>query len=400
MKRFSLFHIILFVIFAFITFPITSAFAQSQPSDEELQTQIDTLLQEYNSALNYELANGSTAIEIEDGEKNLILVGESAKKIEILWAETTEKINSLQARTVVEQAPAIATIQVIEPGEPVAYIEKDKSPYDMTSELEKYQTEKYYYWVEIESNQIVQIDLIDHMISSSTISSSPTALEKKTLSFIQLVAPDLILKNMKYLKNNKENENYFFRWEDPLRKINGLMSSFMQVSFRKDGTLLGYVNTFPLLEKSGASINTTFNEVYANGGDYWIWRYGSYTPKENAGYCYIFGWCSPKNCYWTYTSNGASTAKGVWAPNPNTTVKVAAFIPGTQATTIQACYTIKYNGESSLYNRCLIQNDYYDTWVVINTPNLYNVAKVFLVNSTDGESGKKVAWDEISVYTP
>lgn len=69
MKRFSLFHIILFVIFAFITFPITSAFAQSQPSDEELQTQIDTLLQEYNSALNYELANGSTAIEIEDGEK-------------------------------------------------------------------------------------------------------------------------------------------------------------------------------------------------------------------------------------------------------------------------------------------------------------------------------------------
>jgi hypothetical protein len=400
MKKISLSSIALLIMIMILSTTVTNALAQSQPSIEDVEAKIDALLNEYRSELIYELANGNTAIEVDDGERTLILVGESAKKIELLWLETTKKINALQARPEVQQDRAIAAIQIVEPGVHVTYIEKDKSPYDMTSELEKYQTEKYYYWVEVESNQIVQIDLIDHLISSPSNVYSPIDLETKALSFLQLIVPEVELKKMKSLFTNKENENYFFRWEDPLHKINGQVSSFIQVGFRRDGSLLGYVNTFPLLEKTKSSIITSFNEVYANGGDYWIWRYGSYTTADNAGYCYIFGWCSPKNFYWTYTTNGTATAKGVWAPNPNTTVKVAAFIPGTNATTIQACYTIKYNGGASLYNRCIIQNDYYDTWVVINTPNLYSVTKVFLVNSTDGESGRKVAWDEIWVYTP
>lgn len=43
---------------------------------------------------------------------------------------------------------------------------------------------------------------------------------------------------------NKEG-NYFFRWEDPSKKIDGDMNAFVQVGIRKDGWVFSYTYALP-----------------------------------------------------------------------------------------------------------------------------------------------------------
>jgi hypothetical protein len=143
-----------------------------------------------------------------------------------------------------------------------------------------------------------------------------------------------------------------------------------------------------------------FDEYYANGGSYWQWLQGSYNTQNNAGYCYIYGWCSPKNFYWQITCFGCTSAKGRWKPNANGTVKASAFVPSTHATTKQACYRSYYNGGSTLYEKCIRQDIYYDTFVSITSISLYNIRRIDLGNLQDSSTLKEIAWDETHVYTP
>ncbi len=224
---------------------------QSDPAGQDVQEQIDTLMAEYNKALEYELAYGETAVEVDElSEKTTILVGQSSVKIENLWLETVQKMNDLQARAVEEREPAVARIQSIEPGQEVTYLDQDRSPYDRSSKLERYQTDKYCYWVDISTTQVVQIDRVDGHSSGSELLYTESQMEEKAREFIARVTGDVTLSDLAPRFGDKSGENFFFRWEDKTRKIDGEMPAFIQVGFSREGDLIGYVNTFPLLKEA------------------------------------------------------------------------------------------------------------------------------------------------------
>ncbi|MGB9668842.1 MAG: hypothetical protein ACPL0B_00515 [Anaerolineales bacterium] len=374
---------------------------ESTPSpDLDVQEHIEALLKTYNITLANELQNGDT-IEVHDPVEGTIrlLTGKSAAKIEALWQTIILQTNELSARPKEEREKAVRIIQSIEPGD-VTYLDQDRSSYDMITKLERYQTTKFFYSVNIATNQIVEITLVDEFNINLTPLFTQNELEIKAREFITRVAPNT---NLAYLTPNfgtKGSEIFFFRWEDHSRHLTGEMYPFIQIGLSQGGDLVHYVNTLQISTISSTTTTMSFSEIYANGGNYWQWVSGSYNVKNNAGYCYIYGWCSPKNFYYQNTCFGCMSAKGRWKPNPNPTVKARAFIPSTHATTPMACYESYYNGGSSWYEKCINQYIYYNAFVVITSNSLINIRRIDLSNTSDSSTTKEIAWDEIHVYTP
>jgi hypothetical protein len=364
--------------------------------DFSKQEKIDKLLDAYQQALDYEVQNGET-IEVQDPEEGTTreLTGESKTKIEELWQSTVQQINELSARPVEERAKAVQMIQSIEPGD-VVYLDRDRTPYDMSVSLERYQTAQFIYSVDIATNQIIEIVREDEWNINVDPIFSSKELEAKGREFISIVAKDTNLDVLTPSFGNKSGEMFFFKWEDHSRFLSGKITPFILIGFSQGGDLLNYVNTLSL----SATISSTFDEYYANGGSYWQWLQGSYTTKNNAGYCYIYGWCSPKNFYYQNTCYGCVSAKGRWKPNTNPTVKAKAFVPSTHATTRMACYKSYYNGGTTMYEKCINQNIYYDEMVSITSASLYNIRRIDLSNQSDSSTTKEIAWDETYVYTP
>jgi hypothetical protein len=363
--------------------------------DESIQEKIDELLAKYEKELEYELAYGER-IEVDDpvDGKYTRLTGESEKKMEGLWQETVRKINLLKARSPEEQKVAVELIQSLEKGL-VTYLDQDRTAYMPAATLERYQAGKYTYSLDIETNQIIEINLIDDRSYSTEKKYAERELEKMAISFIEKVAPTIKLGNLIPTHGNKEGQTFFFRWEDPSRKLSGGIPAFVQVGFSSAGDLVHFVNTVPLLAYESST--KSFNQIYANGGGYWGWSGSSYATHNNAGYCYIAGWCSPKNVYWSYTQTGWANRTGYWYPNPNSLVRASAFIPSHNATNIQACYASRHS--NGTHNRCINQNVYYNTWVLIVHQNLNNINRIALGNGVDVGTMQN-AWDEVWVYTP
>jgi len=380
---------------------VMPGFAKSQTTlyNQSIQEQIDALIENYQKNLEHELMFGET-VEVEDplDGKITLLAGESAVKIEKLWQETISQVNELSARPPEERDIAVKLIQSLEVDEPVTYIDQDRSPYNPNAKLERYQAGKYIYAVDTATNQIVEITLLDDRIYSTEPIYSKDELEKMAREFIYKIAGDTKLDNLSPQYGDKEGITFFFRWEDKSQKLEGGMAPFIQVGFSQGGDIVHYVNTLPFAKRT--FVATTFNEIYANGGSFWQWLTGSYNTQNNAGYCYIAGWCSPKNFYYQNTCWGCESAKGRWKPNPNSTVKASAFVPSTHATTLMACYRSFYNGGSSLYERCINQSIYYNVWVSITATSLYNIRRIELPNLSDASGTREVAWDEVWVYTP
>jgi hypothetical protein len=370
--------------------------------DPGVQQQVDDLIQAYEKALQDELRFGET-VEVQDPGEGavLMLAGASAEKIETLWLETVRKINELEARPEEAREPAVRLIQAIEPGD-VTYLDRDRSPYDIEADLERYQTSRHIYSVDIATNQVVEITLVDEMSIQTKPVFAVDELEKMAREFVSVVAPGVDLDRLSPTFGDKGGEMFFFRWEDRSATVGGGMPAFIQVGYSQAGDLVHFVNTLPFTGGDGgtAEAAVTFNEVYANGGSYWQWLQGSYNTQNNAGYCYIAGWCSPKNFYWQVTCYGCTSAKGRWKPNADGTERASAFVPSTHATTKQACYFSYYNGGSSSYSKCIRQDIYYDAWVSITSISLYNIRRIDLGNLQDSSTLKEIAWDETWVYTP
>jgi len=400
MKKNTFLVIVISILVLFVTFSFVQA-SNNDPNGE-IQDQVDKLLFEYNKALDLELANGETVVNVdENGEKTKILTGASTEKMRDLWLETLNKINILQARPASEQVNAVAAIKLIESDANVEYLDRDLSPYDRKTELERYQTAEFYYWLSIDTNKIVQIARITSMKVDVNNPSSEAQLEERARAFVVKIAPELDLSKLNPSVGSKNQSHYFFRWEDSSLSIDGKTPVFVQVGLSSKGDLINYVSTFPLLNNQLLAQVLTFNEIYANDGSYWGWKFGPYSVTYNAGYCYIYGWCSPKYFRWTNTVRGSATSNGYWLPNPNTLVNVSAFIPGTDATTLMACYRLFFNGCGTLDVKCISQSEWYDTWVVVSPYNLSNLTKVVLRNNNDGDiANARVAWDEIWVHTP
>jgi hypothetical protein len=221
--------------------------AEATPTpDLSKQEQIDKLLEDYERAVDYELQNGET-IEIQDPEEGTTreLTGESKTKIEELWLSTVQQINELSARPVEERAKAVQMIQSIEPGD-VVYLDRDRTPYDMSVSLERYQTAKFIYSVDIATNQIIKIVPVDEWHFNVNPIYSSKELEAKARAFISNVTKGINLDVLTPSFSNKGGEIFFFRWEDRSRSLSGGMTPFIQVGFSQGGDFFNYENTLSL----------------------------------------------------------------------------------------------------------------------------------------------------------
>lgn len=382
--------------------------------DQSIQKQIDDLLEEYRKALQDELQNGET-IQVEDalGETTIMLAGASAIKIEALWRDTIQKINQLSARSSEERAAAVQIIQAIDQSGDVIYLDRDRSPHDIQAQLERYTTSKFIYSIDVETNQVIEISLVDDANVNLDPNFSQEELERKASGFISLVGAGVDLARLTFSVGEKSDAVFFFRWEDPNALLNGV-PAFIQVGYSQSGDLVHYINTLPFVKQTGVLEGTiatvsskvlaaplfAFSQIYANGGNYWVPLGGSFTTQSNAGFCYP-NRCSPTNFYWASTCYGCTTVSGRWNVNSSLqAVKDSAFVPSTHATTLQACYKSFYNGGASNYNKCINQSVYFNSWVAITSISLYDIRKIELGNVQDSSSLKEIAWDETWVYTP
>jgi hypothetical protein len=129
------------------------------PIPPEAEAEKARLLAEYQKALEFELEHGQTIISAEDG-KTKMLAGKSAEKMDFLWQETVKKIETLIARPVSERALVEAMIEAIDGNKPV-YLERFTLPYNPSAALERYQTGKFFYTVDIATSHVVDISPVD-----------------------------------------------------------------------------------------------------------------------------------------------------------------------------------------------------------------------------------------------
>ncbi|MEO0248367.1 MAG: hypothetical protein ABIN58_02265 [candidate division WOR-3 bacterium] len=389
------------------------------PISPEAQKEKARLLAEYQKALEHELQYGETVISPEDG-KTRILVGRSAEKIAYLWQETVKKIETAVARPASEREPVEKMIEAISGSSPV-YLERFTLPYNPSAALERYRAGKFFYTVDIASSQVVDVSPVDVSVfpphsRESALSKghySQIELEERARAYIQSVAGDINLSILQPAFGDKEGRIYFFRWEDPSRSLYDGNAPFVQVAISSlDGEIRHYVNTLPLamthsqavLQKIGVlprKVRAVFNEVYANGGLYWAWlsNGGSADTTSNAGYCYIAGWCSPKNFYWswtdatTYPPQNEPYINGKWTTNVTTeSTRLYAFIPSQNATAY-ARYTAKINNGATTVTTVIDQEIYYNVWVFLL--GYYPQFTQVTLDNNDDIANYKVAWDEV-----
>lgn len=395
------------------------------PISPEAQKEKDRLLAEFDKAVEFEFQHGQTAISPEDG-KTKILTGKSAEKIGLLWQETMKKIEDVIARPATEREPIERMIEVIDGNKPI-YLERFTLPYSPSAALERYQTNKFFYTVDIDSSQIVDISPVDitvfplHSLNSDALKGlySQAELQERARTYIRTVAGDIDFDALKPAFSDKEGRIYFFKWEDPSRTLDDGTVPFIQVAFSSlDGGFRTYVNTLPMamprsqamLQKAGmfpAVVKAVFTEYYANGSaTYWSWlsNGGSADTHTNAGYCYIAGWCSPKNFYWSWTDATVNPPQneplinGKWTTNVTTeSTRLYAFIPSTDATAY-AKYTAKMNnGTPTTVTKVIDQEIYSDVWVFLL--GYYPKFSQVTLDNNDDIANYKVAWDETLLCT-
>lgn len=409
--------ILLIGLFMGIVVPVLAQ-ESTPPIPPESQQEKERLLTEYEAALEFELKYGETAINPEDG--TIVLIGESAAKMDSLWQKTVRQIEDAIARPPESRVATENRIAAIDGNYP-EYVSRAVFIYNPSIAIEKYQTEKYFYTVDIASGQILEIMPIDSTRFRREFDDKETvysqdALEKMALTLISAVSEDVDISSLQPIFSDKNERNYFFRWENSASKLPDGMTSFIQVGLSAKGELLNYVNTLSagikqektFLQQIGVfptSVLASFNELYANGGGYWSWlkNGSSATIKSNAGYCYIVGWCSPKNFYWSYTDATTYPPKnepyinGQWDVNPSSQyIYLYAFIPSTNATAYSR-YTASYDNGTKWDGATIDQEIYSNVWAFVLGPH-FNYGVVRLDNNDD-IAGYKVAYDEVMLCT-
>ncbi|MBI3340539.1 MAG: hypothetical protein HY022_10465 [Chloroflexi bacterium] len=217
-------------------------------------------------------------------------------------------------------------------------------------------------------------------------------LEAMAISFISTHAPGVDIKALIPAYGNKEEVNYFFRWEDVSGKTLVGMRPFIQVGFSRGGDLLSYTNTLGL---PALAPTITGDIVYSNGGNYWR-QYGpsQYWYYVNGqGWCGKYSTCTP--AYMQYTWAGSTKSNYARWDNIDYAqyATLKAFIPIVNSTSTRAPYYVRANGTT--YGPYLLnQFNYNDQWVPIVTLN--NIQWVELDDNT-GETNKQIGFDEIDL---
>ena len=193
----------------------------------------------------------------------------------------------------------------------------------------------------------------------------------------------------------------FFRWEDRNRALDVKGTPpFIQVGFSPDGTLLNYVNTLGLLGADPNTVTTSLAGVYvyANGGNYYT-RYGPsqwWSTAWNQGFCYLAGWCNPKNMEYTWSKRTLPADNYArWKPiYTKQDGNLFAFVPCIHAGTRAAKYNITYASGSYQgieRNQAPVCND----WLFIG--RYYSIEEVVLTDVTTDDPIAEVGFDELKI---
>jgi hypothetical protein len=291
---------------------------------------------------------------------------------------------------------------------PIMYERTSRSSYNEDT-VNIFFVGKNQYEVSVKNPQIVQFGPRPRTIEESepvnvdfSVKCDPKKLRQIAYEFATKYSP-VSLSNLTESTNRKDDLVYFFRWENNVKKIDGI-PAFIQIGITCAGDLVSYTN---ILDLKDSQINSSINRaagvyIYANNGNNYV-EYGPsryWWTSNNEGYCStrFATWCNPKYMKYTYES-WVSTNRAVWYhlayEGGVGTHKI--FIPRVNGTTRWASYTITYDGGSSA-SFALDQLLYSDVWVPTRT--LYAIANTWLSDTPfayQSPSGKKIAFDEIQV---
>jgi hypothetical protein len=367
------------------------------PTDEDVERRVAALLERHEATLRQEISNAETQPADDQGDDQRHFAGASAVRAQASWEQTKAQIDTLRARPAEARREAVRRIRSVDQDPDVEYMGQSATPYSASARVEWYRTNNRSYSVDPHTNRIVEIHLLDQTGASAAPLQSPAVLEAKARAVVAQGHGDLDLRSLRLTIGSKAGFSHFFRWTANDGDSDNRNAGFVQVGLTNGGDLVSYVDTLALAQQELAA-PPHFDQYYANGGNYWQWLVGSYNTYNNAGYCYIYGWCNPKNFYYAQACAGGSScmAKGRWVPNLSSAITAAeAFIPSVNATAL-ACYRIFYDGGLSSQDVCINQNYYYNTFATL-TSGLYNIQRVMLNNVTAGGLGT-VAWDEIWIH--
>jgi len=241
-----------------------------------------------------------------------------------LWVETLAKIELIQGRTQSERSQAVDAIREVA-GVAPEYLSRARTAYDPTMELEEYRAGDYLYHVDIDTNSIVMVWPVDQLSVELAGSYTDEDLKEIAIQHVERFAPSVHLGELMLTVGSK-GDAVFFRWEDEHNRLFDGTAAFLQVGVSRAGTLLNFENRLPGEKTASTGFRGVLaelwpiapayalgaNEYYANGGSYWAWEIHnqSHSTQNNAGYCYIAGWCSPKNFYYATSPSGNNTYQG------------------------------------------------------------------------------------------
>jgi hypothetical protein len=191
---------------------------------------------------------------------NKVYAGETAKKMQQLHEEATKAHMALLERPVNQRQGAISRIQELisdksirsfvgDLSSGIAYTSTGKSSYNSEAIVEFYKVGRDYVEVDIRNNEIIQFGPAPTRPGEEGKKFDKTA--KYSVADLQVMANEFIAKNTKMTDlaafkasvGNKEETNYFFRWENLNKKLEDGRPAFVQVGFTIGGELLSYTNS-------------------------------------------------------------------------------------------------------------------------------------------------------------
>ena len=226
---------------------VTAVSAQSVNPQETL----DDLTAQMQTKAEQAVKGGQTVKGPREGE--VAFTGNVAAELETLRQQGSKAKSETLARPASERSAAVAKIRAFagNPGLNPEYLSTAKSSYSNITIAEYYSAGQDYFEVNTKTNEIVQFGPAPVAkgqpvkVYNTEAKFTPEQLEAKAREFIAQNAPDANLSNLKASTGEKGGTNYFFRFTDESKDVEGV-KAFVQVGFTVGGDLLSYTNTLGL----------------------------------------------------------------------------------------------------------------------------------------------------------
>jgi hypothetical protein len=285
--------------------------------------------------------------------------------------------------------------------------------YDLEAMIDIYLSDGLSYYVDEDTQAVVQIFTPDEYPHETTTSYSEDQLRKmaETIAYM-FIKDDTRLENLSFSLGQKI-DNYFFHWDDTSKQLYDGTHPFIQIGISQDGDFLNLVNTLPFSKAAGsfdisqtinsAPATTFYNGVYANGGSYWS-QYGTFSSATGGWFNAHPTGCSGTFCskYYYTTARTNPLYWGKWTPNSTTNTRATFFIPSNNATAFVRYEIVDY--DNTMITVDIDQNEYFNVFLLSDEVSMSAIRRgIWYIRLWDmdihGRSGKKVAWDEVRVYT-